>query len=312
VAAVIHIHNGDVVAVRAKRIGVPGDHVAFRESMIGGPVRPSENDWLAKRAAWLAELSGDDLLRISNRLFEQEQTITGAATNEDEIVLWFEHDLFCLIHFVYLLQRVPPGKTSIIWNDQPLSELQPEELLRIYNRRRAANREMASAAREVWQAFTSEDPTALNPLLAKPNNEFVFLREGLGLHASRFPSVHNGLGLSEQRILEFVADGASDLPTLLNRFWSSHRRYGFGDTEVMREIHRLAARRQPLVSLMQAGEGKMSFAVTEQGERTLAGLDDVEANGIDLWLGGTHLTKERLWRWDPQRAEIVPSPPAAS
>ena len=307
----IHIHSGDVVAIRAKRTGVPGEHVSFRESLIGGPVTPSAPDWLAKRAAFLVEQSGDDILRTSNRLFEQDQTIAHAASHEDEIVLWFEHDLFCLVHFIYLMQRLPPGKTSIIWYDQPLAELQPEELLRQFNRRRAGIREMARVAREVWEAYTSPDPTSLNPLLSA-NFDFPFLRDGLLLHASRFPNVKNGLGLAEQRILEIIADGATDMPALLNRFWSAHRHYGFGDTEVMREIRRLSARRNPLVSLIQAEDGKMSFAVTDQGERTLAGLDDVEANGIDLWLGGAHVTKEHIWRWDPQRAAVVPSLSAVS
>ena len=302
----IHIHNGDVVAVRARRVGVPGEHISFHESLIGGPVRPTDPDWLAQRAAFLVEQSGDDMLRISNRLFEQDQAITAAGATQDEIVLWFEHDLYCLIHFIYLLQRLPPGKTSIVWNDQALAELEPADLARMHTERRAGTREMARVATEVWQAYTSPDPTALNALLASPS-DFPFLRDGLALHVTRFPSMRNGLGLSEQRILEAIADGATDFQALLNRFWSSHRRYGFGDTQVMREVRRLSARRIPLVSLMQA-EGKMSFAVTDQGERTLAGLDDIGANGIDLWLGGAHLTKEQLWRWDPQRAAIVPSP----
>ncbi|MEO6487217.1 MAG: hypothetical protein ABIO78_04640 [Thermoanaerobaculia bacterium] len=302
----IHIHNGDVVAVRARRVGVPGEHLAFRESMIGGPVRPNDPDWLAKRAAFLVEQSGDDMLRITNRLFEQDQTITHAAATQDEIVLWFEHDLFCLIHFIYLLQRLPPGKTSIIWNDLPLGELEPEELARMHTERRAGSREMARVAGEVWQAYTSPDPTVLNAMLSA-HAEFPFLQDGLALHVTRFPSVRNGLGLAEQRILEAIADGATDFQALLSRFWSSHRRYGFGDAEVMREVRRLSGRRIPLVSLMQADK-KMSFAVTDQGERTLAGLDDIAENGIDLWLGGAHLTKEQLWRWDPQRGAIVASP----
>src|SRR5881396_2985019 len=40
-APMIHFHNGDVAASLARRAGVPGRHVPFRESLVGGPVRPS-------------------------------------------------------------------------------------------------------------------------------------------------------------------------------------------------------------------------------------------------------------------------------
>ena len=35
----IHFHNGDVAASLARRAGVPGRHLPFRESLAGGPVR---------------------------------------------------------------------------------------------------------------------------------------------------------------------------------------------------------------------------------------------------------------------------------
>jgi hypothetical protein len=304
-AAVIHIHNGDVVAVRAKRAGIPGEHVPFRESMVAGPVQPGD-DFVESRARYLAAVYADDLLRVSNRLFEQEQTLTQAGASADEVVLWFEHDLFCLIHLVYLLQRLPTARTFVVWHDQPLSELEPEELWKAYQRRRAATLEMAALARDVWRAYTSEDPTELNPFLTATSREFPFLGDGIALHAARFPSTRNGLGVVEQRILEFIAEGSTDFDALFNRFWRAQPQFGFGDMEILRHVHMLAARRLPLITLIEgSGTNKSAFAITDQGQKTLAGADDIAANGIDLWLGGTHLMAGNLWRWDPQKAQIV-------
>jgi hypothetical protein len=300
----IHIHNGDVVAVHAKRVGVPGDHVSFRECLIAGPVQPGDN-WIESRARFLASAYGDDLLRVSNRLFEQEQTIA-ASGNADEIVLWFEHDLFCLIHFIYLLQRLPVGRTSIVWHDQPLGNVEADDLLRLFNRRRPATREMVALSRETWQAYVAPDPTALNPLIVGSASEFPFLRDGLALHLARFPAVRNGLGVIEQRILEFIADGANDFKTLFNRFWLSQPRFGLSDSEVLRQIHGLAGRTYPLITLTEGSEQAV-FTITEVGERVLAGTDDIELNGIDMWLGGVHLTKERMWRWDVARNAVIPN-----
>lgn len=301
----IHIHNGDVMAVRSRRAGFPGEHLPFRESMVAGPIRPGEG-FVESRAKYLAAVYGDDLLRVSNRLFEQEQAIDQAASAQDEVVLWFEHDLFCLIHLIYLLQRLPISRTYLVWHEQPLSELEPEELWKAYQRRRAATGEMVSLGREVWRAYTSDDPTELNAFLTSTSRDFPFLGEGLSLHAARFPSTRNGLGVVEQRILEFIAEGSADFDALFNRFWRSQPRFGFGDSEILRHIHTLAARRFPLITLIEgSGTNKAAFAITDQGQKTLAGADDIEVNGIDLWLGGAHLSQGNLWRWDPQKAQIV-------
>ncbi len=300
----IHIHNGDVMAIRAHRAGIPGEHVAFRESLIAGPVRPGDG-FIGERARFLAAAYGDDLLRVSNRLFEQEQIIDQAAAG-DEVVLWFEHDLFCLIHLIYLLQRIPIARAYVVWNDQPLSELEPEELWKAHQRRRAATTEMASLARDVWAVYTSEDPTALNALLTSSPREFSFLGDGMALHAARFPSTRNGLGIVEQRILEFIAEGSTDFDSLFNRFWRAQPRFGFGDSEILRHLHALAARRLPLITLIEgSGTIKSAFAITDQGQKVLAGVDDIETNSIDVWLGGAHLRPGNLWRFDALKAQIV-------
>ena len=33
--------------------------------------------------------------------------------------------------------------------------------------------------------------------------------------------------------------------------------------------------------------------------------DFVELNGLDLWLGGVHLSPNNLWRWDESAERIV-------
>ena len=300
----IHIHNGDITASMARKAGLTGEHVAFHEALVAGPVVEDEN-WIATRSRFLSEAHRHDLLRTSNMLFEQEQMLA-ASNDHDEVVLWFEHDLFCLIHLLYVMRRVPIAKTYLVWHDHALGELKPEELWRVYQRRGALTADMAAVAQAAWNAYTAPEPYELNALIARNAREFPFLSEGLALHAARFPSTRNGLGIVEQRILEFIAEGAADFEALFNRFSRAQPRIGFGDSEIMRHLRDLAARRLPLVTLLEAaGTTNAAVGITEQGLATLGGADDIAVNGIDLWLGGVHLTPERLWRWDPQRAEVV-------
>jgi hypothetical protein len=45
--------------------------------------------------------------------------------------------------------------------------------------------------------------------------------------------------------------------------------------------------------------------LTEKGREILRGAADrVELNGIDRWLGGTHLNGEGAWRWDESAGEL--------
>ena len=55
---------------------------------------------------------------------------------------------------------------------------------------------------------------------------------------------------------------------------------------------------------------RLQLQLTATGERTLRGeADRVELLGIDRWIGGTHITPDNTWRWDPAELKLVrPSP----
>jgi hypothetical protein len=293
----IHLHNGDVVAAVAQRSGIPGEHLSFRESLVTGLVRPGP-EWTETRAQALAAAFHQDPLRTRTSLLEQEQALDRAT---DEVVLWFEHDLFCLANFLYLLQRVPSARLTCVWHPTPLGELDEGALYLLYESRAAVTPRMLSAGREAWRAYTSPDPLALNAWLERDTPDFPFLREGLTLHASRFPSVRDGLGLIEQRLLTAIVEGATDFATLFPQVDLNPPRFGFGDSDILRHLRALAGRPVPLITMKEVpGQPpKALFQITPAGENVLgAEVDDLAINDPDLFLGGAHITKGSIWRWD--------------
>jgi len=301
---VIHIHNGDVVAQLAKRANIPGDHVAFRESLVTGPVTP--DDWIETRANALAAFFGEDLLRVRTSLMEQEQMLD-SAPSRGEIVLWFEHDLFCLVHLLYILNRLGTAKLSLVWCPTPLGMMEERDLFLRFESRGAVTPMMVKAARSAWQAYTAEDPTGINPLLTRELPDFPFLREAFSLHASRFPSTQNGLGAIDQRILSVLANGALEFPALFPQVDTDPPKFGFGDAQVMATLRDLAARPVPLIT-MTGSAPKTLFAITPAGENVLSGeIDECKINDPDAWLGGVHLTKENLWRWNGATLSLSPA-----
>jgi hypothetical protein len=316
----MHFHNGDIVALLARRAGVPGRHVAYRESLVGGAVRPSlpQHDFIEERANFLAEHYGENLLRVRNDLIEQEKVID-AAMQEEEVVLWFEHDLFCLVHLLYLLQRFSRcRRISLVWCSRPLGTTPEEEIFQLFHSRAAVAPAMLNAAQAAWKAFTSDDPTSLNPFVANDVADFPFLREGFTLHASRFPSTRNGLGEVERRALGGIDAGAVDFVSLFARFDQSPPRFGFGDGEFLRHLRRLATCAVPMITITESGNEtppKMLFTLTPAGRNVMEGkVDFIEINNAGFWLGGAHLTREKMFRWDDDQRRIVAatSPSAAS
>jgi hypothetical protein len=306
----IHIHNGGVVADLALRAGLPGVQTAFLETLANGPV-PADVD-LEMRAQFLASEYDLKVLRVRHDLVQLEETLA-EAMREDEIVLWFEHDLFCLVNLVSLLVRYAAHRrVTLIWNPQPLSQA---DLAPLFESRSAVTPSMVKIAAKVWDAYRSNDASGLNQFTKRASADFPFLREGLRLHASRFPSLRNGLGGIEQRLLEIIAGGSGDFRSIFDRFSVDVPRFGFGDGDILRTLRRMAGGSVPLLSMVEqpASTARAIFTSTPLARKVLADeADYAELSAPTGWVGGVDLAHENWWRWDERRHEIIPSPSAVS
>src|SRR6185295_1236 len=88
----------------AKETSLPGEHFAFREALLDGPTPENfkDGDWRFVRARHLWAAYGLDLKECLGQLRAQEQKLA-TFSEHDEVVLWFEHDLFCQVNLIYLL-----------------------------------------------------------------------------------------------------------------------------------------------------------------------------------------------------------------
>jgi hypothetical protein len=207
-------------------------------------------------------------------------------------------------------------RITLIWCSQPLGTQTEEELFNLFQSRAAVLPAMTKAASAAWSAYTSEDPTALNRFLNADTADFPFLRDGLLLHASRFPSTRNGLGEVERRAVEGIEAGLTDFVSLFTRFDQNPPRFGFGDGGFLGHLKHLASVAVPVITITgeeKANPPKALFALTPAGRNVMEGkVDFIEINNANFWLGGAHLTRERMWRWNADLRQIVPSHPVAS
>src|ERR1044072_7084581 len=102
----LHIHNGDSTANKMKEAAFPGEHFAFREALATGPTPRgvSRDEWLAGRANYLAEGVGLNVEAVKKDLSRMDEALRDVS-GHDEVIMWFEHDLFCQINLIYLLDH---------------------------------------------------------------------------------------------------------------------------------------------------------------------------------------------------------------
>jgi hypothetical protein len=325
----LHLHNGDSTAGTARKADLPGEHLAWREALLCGPAPSgvSDDDFWQMRARHLSDAYGLRVDDGAKDLREQHEALAQFVDHE-EVVLWFEHDLFCQVHLIYLLNwfaRREPGNTTLslicidnfpgIDDFRGLGQLNEQQLASLFPQRREIGSAQLSLGSKAWRAYSSSDPSHIESLLAEDTAPLPFLKSALFKHLERFPSVRNGLGRDANLCLELVSDGQAEFKALFPVFGKREPLYGFGDAQVFLELKRLTKGSQPLLNMNNDGNNNptasyellsMSFQITDHGQAVLNGAEDfVRLNGIDLWLGGVHLQgTEAAWRWDEKHQRL--------
>jgi len=325
----LHIHNGDSAAGTLRESGFPGEHKAFQEVLMEGPTPRglSPDEWAAGRARFLAAAYELKLEDCQKDLRSQEDWLRGFSEH-DETVLWFEHDLFCQINLIYLLDwfSKQSGRTRLslicvsefpgVEDFRGLGQLTGEQLASLFDKRQEVTQAEFRLAVRAWAAYCSADPQGIERLLEKDTLAMPFLRQALRLHLMRFPSVRNGLGRIENATLELISNGPIGFKSLFPNFANAEPVYGIGDSQFWCALKRLGEAAYPLITIdapaVHERELKpnwrhdASFELTETGRAVLAGERDfVDANGVDLWLGGVHLVDGSGWRWDEDNGRLA-------
>ncbi len=306
---IVHLTNGDRTADNLSLADLPGEIRVWADALDQGPVITGTDAELhASRSAYLTSrgLGADAVARLG----EFDQALDDAAGAE-ELVLWFEHDLFDQLALIrvlaWLLRRGLPPQLSIVTLDRHpavpqflgLGQLEPAQLAELWPRRTALSRDALDEAVTAWIAFTANDPRAL-PFLMRRIKAMPFLAGAIERHLEEFPDALSGLSRTERQLLAAIARGVSGAADLLQAVQAIDPRYPITDTELLRTIQNLA--HAGLVAGTDA-----AATITTAGRHALAGaIDRVATVGIDTWRGGVHLTGTGpVWRWDSAAKKLV-------
>ncbi|MCC7408139.1 MAG: sigma-70 family RNA polymerase sigma factor [Phycisphaeraceae bacterium] len=336
--AMLHVANGHSTMHSLKAGGVPGHLAVWADVLHEGPCPTGLDDaaWRKTRTEFLTTCGWFDFERNLETLRLWDEAFD-AYTGHDELVLWFEHDLYdqliLIRHLARLAERGAQGVTLslVCIGEYPgmpdfhgLGELTPDQLVSLLDTRQPITEAMLDLGRRAWAAFTSPDPRKIEEVLQRDTSELPFLAAALCRHLQQFPSTRNGLGRTEQQILDAVVDVPHTGVELFRHDTAAEQAVFMGDATFWVYVKRLAQGPQPLVTIdrpvaipapdahdsFDAAMARARITLTDIGRTVQRGdADYVALNPLDRWLGGVHLSPdEPAWRWNVTQRRLQPAP----
>lgn len=252
-SSLLHITNGDSFTDKLKTLNLKGDIVTWREMLCEGKTLTnvgSESFWKTRfeflnknykvSKSWFIEKTLKEYRSLCNH------------KQQDEIVLWFEYDLFCQINMIAVLSwlktnrkyaqisLVCSGKEDETDKMYGLSDLSDEQLLKLYENKVELSQDDIEYADYVWQLYCSDNPIRLENLTDFSEYQFDYLSEAVNAHLHRFPTIKNGLNEMENNILRIALNKK---PTSKKAFMADILQnqgfLGFGDSQYERALGRL-------------------------------------------------------------------------
>ncbi|MGJ8737678.1 DUF1835 domain-containing protein [Zobellia laminariae] len=252
-SSLLHITNGDSFTDRIKTLNLSGDIITWREMLCEGKTLTnvgSESFWKARfeflnknykvSKSWFIEKTLKEYRSLCNH------------KQQDEIVLWFEYDLFCQVNMIAVLSwlkinrkyaqvsLVCSGKEDSTDKMYGLNELSDDQLRKLYENKIDLTQDDIEYADYVWQLYCSDNPIRLENLSDFGEFQFNYLGDAVRSHLHRFPSIKNGLNEMENSILRLAIDKKpTSKGTFVSEIIQNQGSLGFSDTQYERALGRL-------------------------------------------------------------------------
>lgn len=258
---ILHVLNGDGTAHQFAATNLPGDVAVWREMLSEGPLlvspRTDEALWTL-RENWLTAQFGD---RMPGETYEEKVVAEFAqicrCAEYDEVVFWFEHDLFCQINLIFLLAcfaRVDLGETVLkqvsinqfagIADFKGLGQLTGAQLATLYPQAEPLTGYELRVSTRVWLAYAASDLIGLTSLLTEDFGRLRYLRAALTAHVARLQIGHNGLPLIENQLLTLIKSSPKTTEQVVTGWLATDRIYGLGDWSIENYITQLIDQRR--------------------------------------------------------------------
>jgi hypothetical protein len=318
----LHVTNGDSAGYGLREAGMRGTILPWRDVLHDGPV-PAGLDLAALsevRADFIASRGAGPADELRRDFAARDATLA-AASAEDEVVLWFEHDLYDQLQLIQLLDWLadhPHPRLSLVNPGEYLGMAAPDRLRELFAARAPVTEAQLALGRAAWEAFRGPDPHRLEAVARGDTSALPHLGAALVRWMEELPSTVIGLSRTEESILHTLR--AMGPLTRMALYPAAHHEVEeavwMGDSSFFEIVDALAAAETPLLAYLDPPPAdpadvrasvQRGVRLTDAGEEVLDGVADaVRLNGIDRWWGGVRLHgRDVPWRWDPGAERIA-------
>jgi hypothetical protein len=237
----------------------------------------------------------------------------------ETVELWFDTRPYAQLQLAWLLDHFSsyPGTVASLklrLLDLDLVGLHPGQFEKLRQPITNVTEHELETASALWQAYWQPTPEACLDLLKADLSTLPLLKPALRDLLEELPSASTGLGATEMRMLELIGRGYANINPLFH-FPDLRQTRVFNEWELGYLLDGLAFGPSPAIAGWDEGlrtirrdnlrdrhkaSLRSRLSLTKFGEAVVAHeVDFSRHNPIDRWWGGTHLTNDRLWRYDP-------------
>lgn len=256
----IHILNGDAVLSPFRASKLSGASMVCREIFCQGPLHFTiDSDLFSRsRAEFLQHYLGRFYSEKTTSWEKERDRILRSLRTTQEVVLWFEYDLFCQVNMMTCInlmrQANYQGHISLVqvgrqrnseqWFTLSHPKLDWPELFRQRTKLTASELEFCE---RFWQMYTGDDHLQLDGLMHDCPPVLKYLPLAIENHYRRFPSRKDGLTDIQRHVFEKLSQNKEYLPEdlLIRDLLRTFHYYGYGDLQYRAILHGL----RPLLDL---------------------------------------------------------------
>lgn len=292
-SSTLHITNGDILSTRLRDFNFSGKIVSWNAMLCEGKTTPqvgSESFW-KERFLYLNQVYKVSKSQFIDKTLKEYRNLCNHK-QPDEIVLWFDGDLYCQINLLGVLNWIrthrPDHIVSLVLSKKkisdklppPLSSLTEEQLSKRYNDRITLSKDTIETADYLWHLYSENNPGRLLKAATSQPLQLPHMARAIELHIQRFPEVHSGLNLLETRFLELARkDKPKNKKEWVSQMLLSDTDFGYADIQ----YHQMA---EQLSSLIRSVS---TITLLEKAKKALDGSLNVYPllrNDVD-YLGGS-------------------------
>ena len=318
------ITNGDAAGELLRRTLLGDEVLPWRDVLHEGPVPLADTleGLTATRVEYLASAGGGDIGAIEFELTARDR---GLAMNGEfeRVVLWVEHDLYDQLQLLQVLDWFAdhlrgPGTLLLVQTEDYIGRQEPEAIPQLAASAVPVTKSQLDLAKRAWMAFRQSTPAAWAELLSEDLSALPFLRAAVLRMLEELPGP-DGLSRTERQMLAVIE--ADESVKALGVFMAVQKMEDaefMGDWSFWRLLNDLSLAKEPLIAGLEAAPFQHQdperakayltsrLSLTSLGKAVLAGgADWSKHRTVDRWWGGTHLTEDNLWRWDPQAERLM-------